>query len=231
MPSLTNINLLLSLTFLAPSLILAAPNPNPNPIPIPSTDPSPDNSGAFTDIFANNPNVALSPSEALAAYHGPLNRREGGGAEYTPNWTGGNKEVIHFFNCEKRPNWGFGVDSVVAIYETPTLAHDTTYRPPDDALCVMRRSLQKGDFHIWEGEPQACHFIAYNNTLSWKIEEGAQGRGIIVSLVYTPNSYLTSDTHVYEGFKDSKPRGLDVPFMDCNSIYYFKLTNRQVVHG
>lgn len=106
---------------------------------------------ADVDPFSTNPNVPLSPEDALASYtvhmnmHGPVNNPEagagaeakGGNSNVTARsngpvkWTGGNNEVIHFFNCEKRPNWGYGSDSLVVVRNPsllrPLVLYQLTY--------------------------------------------------------------------------------------------------------
>ncbi|KAJ4390437.1 hypothetical protein N0V85_007219 [Neurospora sp. IMI 360204] len=191
-------------------------------------------SPAVADPASISPNVPLSPEDALAAYtrHGPLNKREAKGLALNarkdpPKWTGGNNEVIHFFNCQKRPNWGHGTDSLVVICEDDKNCHDLNYLPPDDSLCLMDRFDDDGIFHVWEGSVQGCLFINYNNMLSWNITKDAQKQAD-----FTEVGFLTSDTFVYQGFKDSKPRGLAIPYRDCESVYYFTLRkDLQLVHG
>ncbi|KAK3948101.1 hypothetical protein QBC32DRAFT_382175 [Pseudoneurospora amorphoporcata] len=213
------------ISLLNPSaFVLAAPSPSP------AVDPASTISRA---------NVPLSPEDALAEYtaHGPMNRREAREAEGLnltvaskdgpPKWTGGNNEVIHFFNCQKRPNWGHGTDSLIVICEDDKNCRDLNYLPPDDSLCLMDRFEDDGIFHIWEGGPQGCMFVNYNNELSWNITKDAQKQAD-----YTTVGFLTSDTYVYQGYKDDKHKGLAVPFHDCQSMYYFTLRkDLQLVHG
>ncbi|KAH7635552.1 hypothetical protein B0T09DRAFT_390117, partial [Sordaria sp. MPI-SDFR-AT-0083] len=145
-----------------------------------------------------------------------------------PKWTGGNKEVIHFFNCQKRPNWDHGTDSLVVICENPRDCLDLNYLPPDDSLCLMDRFEEDGVFRVWEGNVQGCLFRNYNNELSWNVSKDAQSQRD-----YFDVGFLTSDTYVYQGFKDPSNRmGLDIPFCDCQSIYHFRLRkDLTLVHG
>ncbi|KAL2114894.1 hypothetical protein VTJ04DRAFT_10557 [Mycothermus thermophilus] len=156
----------------------------------------------LTAIAAALPSVLATPVAAPSNSSAPATLSKRG-------------EGVHIFNCWPTSSSANNWISVVAYCANDADCSNPNHHLDGANACVMKLSLNNGNFHIWEGYQQSCKFPT-GVTFTWNIDKNAQSQKD-----YTYVGSGQNDWTKYRAYKDDKTRGATWANHWCQKIYYF----------